>query len=257
MRNGFESTFIGRPNTRRTQLSLWRTNIEPHVCVSDYQLNEPFIRTLVNKWSHLKPATIQQLISIANRYVAWKTGQKLDCSRIASIVSRSRPKIEKVIWSIEQTDKALDVARHTNKWLYRMILVGLHTGARIDEIRHLTVADLDFSNKLIHIKDSKNGLPRKVPMTGVVAGIIKDLVASGEANKDVNRPLKRLSQMVEIPEITYHALRHMFITRGLDAGVSPKKLSKITGHSVRVLTEVYWRTTGDISTNDVAFMEKV
>ena len=252
----FESTFIGRPETRRVQLSLWHTNIEPHINVPDNQLNEPFIRSLVNKWAHLSPATTQQLISIANRYVTWKTGSKIDCSRIARIVSRSRPKKEKVIWNEAETVKALDMARHTNRPLYNMLVLGLHTGARINELRELTVSDLDFSNKLINIRDSKNGQPRKVPMTSKVELIVKDIVSSGLASKGVNRPLKALCAMAGVPEITFHALRHMFITRGLEAGVSPKRLSKITGHSVRVLLDVYYRMTGDISSADVAFMEE-
>lgn len=251
----FEDTFIGRESTKRSQLSLWRNNIKPFTNVPDYQLNEMFIRSMMNKWTRHSPGTQKLLISITKRYVQFKTGKDINCTSLSRIAGRSKPEVEKTILSKEETKDLLNSAWHLNKSLYQILVVGFNTGCRISELLALTQSDIDYQNKIINVTWSKNGKARKVPMNKKVEEVV-----SGLPNKlfsyNPNNQLKTLCKITGIKRITNHTMRHTFITRALEAGVSPKIVAKIVGHkNVSTTLNTYWALTKQPDVSDLKFLE--
>lgn len=257
MRN-FTDTFIGAASTRRSQLSLWRTNIQPHVNVSDNHLNEMFIRELVNKWAGLSPGTIKQLISITKRYILWKTGSNVHCGGISRTVTKGQS--EKVIWTNEETQKGLDLAWHINRPLWQILMFSLCTGSRISESLAVQINDIDFQNQVIKIRRSKTNTLSIVPIHSSLLPVLLDLssVKTGFIFKqsNPNRTLKKLCKLANISAVTSHSFRHQFITRALDAGMNAKKVAKIVGHkNVTTTLNVYWQYRNPIEKEDLSFLD--
>ena len=69
--------------------------------------------------------------------------------------------------------------KHVDKaqspYLYCIVLIGINYRARKSEILNLTWDAIDFDNRIAHIKDSKNGHPRRV---GLVDSVIQELKTS-------------------------------------------------------------------------------
>lgn len=72
------------------------------------------------------------------------------------------------------------------------MLIAITTDARKSEILHLTWDAIDFDNRITHIKDSKNGQPRRVGHVGSVIQELKQL----HQNCDVKKPLVFASKTV-------------------------------------------------------------
>ena len=89
----FEQVIVGRPNTKKTQISLFQNWILPHLQNIPKSVtfqksglyNRDFCNRLINDWENhgLKPGTIRVLANILKKYIEWETGEtiKLTVSR--------------------------------------------------------------------------------------------------------------------------------------------------------------------------------
>ena len=57
--------------------------------------------------------------------------------------------------------------------LEAVVLVAVHTGLRRGEILALCWNDVDFRKGTLHVRDSKNGEAREVPMNATVQSALK------------------------------------------------------------------------------------
>ena len=61
-----------------------------------------------------------------------------------------------------------------------------------------------------------------------------------------NKVLRRVAKEMGIETFSMHCLRHTFATRAIEAGINPKSLQKILGHSTLSLTmDLYVHVTDD------------
>ena len=145
------------------------------------------------------------------------------------------------------------------------ILISLYTGLRIGEICALTWNDIDLKSKLIYVRNtvvrikSDSGNPSKThliidsPKTAsslrcipICSNLTQALlsfapkalsqyvVSSGTSfvsPRTYDYRFKKILDLCQIPHINYHALRHTFATRCIEAGVDVKSLSEILGHA--------------------------
>lgn len=158
----------------------------------------------------------------------------------------------------------------------------LQTGLRTGEMMGLRWGDIDFEAGLLRVRQTlaynyrtgewKVGPPksragyRSVPLTEAAAGILRrrreSLVKSGAAlpqwrdyvflgetgeptkNSAYDAMLYKLCDRSGIPRFSMHALRHTFATRCIEAGMKPKTLQTILGHSnISVTMNLYVHTT--------------
>lgn len=150
------------------------------------------------------------------------------------------------------------------------IYLSLQMGLRLGEVCALKWDDIDFTNAVLHVRATiarvsshadnaiKTELIRDAPKTKMslrdipipsnVFGIlcsVKEHSVSEYAISSTDtfvRPrtleyrFQRILEKNSVPRITYHALRHTFATRCVEAEVDIKTLSEILGHSNVAIT---------------------
>lgn len=167
------------------------------------------------------------------------------------------------------------------------ILLSLHAGLRIGEICALTWSDIDMRNKIIHIrhtvsrirvsngtnqtstklildtpktKDSKREIPisnflflvlqeeKRIAKSDYVVSNKKDFVSP----RTYDYRFHKVLNCCNVSSINYHALRHTFATRCIEAGVDVKSLSEILGHSnVSITLNTYVHSSMDFKRNQI------
>lgn len=159
---------------------------------------------------------------------------------------------------------------------YRFVL---QTGLRCGELMGLKWSDIDYNENVINISRSINvqsevGDPksdngfRKIPLTEEALEIlklqkqkIKEYKVIDFSNAEyifVNKnghitnnvtydiSLRAICKKYDLPHISMHILRHTFATRCIEAGMKPKVLQIIMGHSnLNITMDLYVHITDD------------
>lgn len=146
-----------------------------------------------------------------------------------------------------------------------LLEVAYGSGLRVGEISRLTLGCLELERRLLHLKTSKNGWSRTVPLTISSAKALKRYLS--ESRPDLMKPglpasvyqslwfgmRKRplticgLQQVLEkytsdFPEpVTFHMLRHSCATHLLKGGAPILQIARLLGHENLESTALYTR----------------
>lgn len=170
----------------------------------------------------------------------------------------------------------------------------LQTGIRAGELIALQWDDIDFKRNIIIIQrtahyrnhpgewefgDPKTGSgKRTIPLTKEAAMLLKkqklkprpDIISpcfqnlvflskngTPISNQSYDVILKRLCKKYNLPKISMHILRHTFATRCIEAGMQPKTLQKILGHSnISMTMDLYVHVTEDQKQKEIKEIEQ-
>ena len=145
------------------------------------------------------------------------------------------PKSEAGYRTIHLTQRAYDIlrslydARHTRKESPDLDQVLTYIDRRSGARKQLVLRDLVFVNY-------RTGMPAK--------------------NSSYDTHLYKLYERAGIEHFSMHALRHTYATRAIEAGVDPKVLQKILGHSsIKMTLDRYVHVTDDAMDNAIAKFE--
>lgn len=155
------------------------------------------------------------------------------------------------------------------------VFISLHTGLRIGEICALSWKDIDFDNRIIKVRhtvarirdtESNNSKQtkliidtpktisstREIPISTTLMPILQFIHESSTSQYVVSDKIgfisprtyeyryRKMFAEIGITPVNYHALRHTFATRCIEAGVDVKSLSEILGHaSVDITLNTY------------------
>jgi len=189
-------------------------------------------------------------------------------------------KKDKVVhgFTVDEQQKFLKALKEDTSYKYHYhFLLSLYTGMRMGEINALDIDDIDFENKMIHVRrtltkdknditimgtyaKTKNGV-RDIIMDDQVEYIIKQYLKHEYVpNKEnllfynikkgcyyttgqINMVFKRFCEHYNIGigyNVNQHMLRHTFATRCIESGMPANVLSKIMGHAdIRTTLEIY------------------
>ena len=135
-----------------------------------------------------------------------------------------------------------------------LLQAGLLTGCRYGELCRLEVRDYDSNAGSIHVRKSKSHKPRFVPLNGEAAALFSQicmgraagermfLTASGRAwgKSDQRRPMEEACVRARVERITFHGLRHTFISQAVMNGVPLAVVAEVVGHrDLRMISEHY------------------
>lgn len=211
--------------------------------------------TPVKNNAQLNPSTVNRYFSTlsgAFRF-ACKNLRWIDenpCTNLLKL--KSKPKERRVLVGEEDIQLLKACQQSQSPYLYCIVLMALTTGARKSEILSLSWDAIDFDNCIAHIKDSKNGQPRKV---GLVDSLVQELKRLHQ-NRDPRKPLVFASKTAfgkidikkawhtalnraGIKNFVFHGLRHNFCSVGGGLGASGTQLRAQLGHSSSRMTDHY------------------
>ena len=174
-------------------------------------------------------------------------------------------KTERTILTKMEVDKLYECCKEN----YDRVLLAIYYGCglRCREGIYLELGDIDFANKLLHVRRGKNYRQRYVPMSKGVAMDIKTWMEGerkwyGEQSDNyllpnrfggrahgssLNKRLKKLCKMARIDKkITLHCLRHSIATHLLDSGMALEKISQFLGHQSLEATQIYTRINEEL-----------
>ena len=165
---------------------------------------------------------------------------------------------------------------------FNMYALALQTGLRTGELQSLKWEDINFEEGYLEVKRTLSRLKeeghriettpktktslRRVPLTAEAIRILQNqkkkrkkiknccfqcrdyvfvtntghYVAASRLNEVLNTTCNKL----DIPHMSMHSLRHTFATRCIEAGMKPKALQKILGHSnIQTTMDLYVHAT--------------
>lgn len=128
-------------------------------------------------------------------------------------------------------------------------IVSIQTGMRAGEQYRLEWPDVDLKHRLIHVKKSKNGMERYIPMLPEVLDAFKTIKSLGLKRKDRaegqpnESPKEACFALVDpkkwwaavlkeakVKHYRWHDNRHSFCSRLVQAGKSLKVVQELAGH---------------------------
>jgi integrase len=136
-----------------------------------------------------------------------------------------------------------------------LVKAAMMTGARYGELTRLTAADVDLQAATIHVRESKSGKPRHIPLTDDARELFEALVVgrSGSAlvfvradgrtwkRSEQARPLASACERAKIdPPITFHGLRDTFATLMATSGAPMAVIAQVLGHADTRITEKHY-----------------
>lgn len=131
-----------------------------------------------------------------------------------------------------------------NDWLEPGILLAVHTGMRRGEILNIRSRDLDLSNGLLTIPQTKTDRPRTIPLSAEAVRILEQRqhyaddkggrlfpVTANAFRLAWERCKHRASKnRPEITDLRFHDLRHEAVSRFFELGLSLPEVAAISGH---------------------------
>lgn len=136
--------------------------------------------------------------------------------------------------TLKEQNKLLKIVKGSKyENVYKLYLL---TGCRRNELFLLKWEDIDWKNKVVHIKGTKTESSiRDLPLFPQLKELLKDIKHENEyvVNITCNSIKCHFKRLKEKYHLTYsiHSLRHTFATRCLEQGISMKVVQKWLGHS--------------------------
>lgn len=157
---------------------------------------------------------------------------------------------------LEERQTLLQACKHVDYELYLCVLFALTTGARKSEILNLTWENTDLENKAIYYLETKNGEDRTVSIPEILYEELKAFKEQSKVRRIKNDYLfttpvgnqrfilidKLYPEVVKswsYEKITFHGLRHTYISIASLLGFNTSIVKKIVGHKFDSVTGGY------------------
>lgn len=270
----------------RHPLELIQSFIAEDVLVKniDARLLQQFIDELRSKYADNTVNLIKQPLALIFRYALRM--EYIDTNPMDRVVTPKRKKmtnneLEKKHLESKEVEAIISKLRETNDSIHiaNFSEVIYLTGMRPGELLALRWQDIDFDNKLFHIKHTldytsnghakaelsttkTNESTRHIEVPDRVIEILEDEYRYQKINRfntdfvfvskngnhlsinTINRTLKKVSQKLFNQKITAHKLRHAHITLLAEMGIPIKVIMDRVGHSdVNTTLKIYTHTT--------------
>ena len=168
-----------------------------------------------------------------------------DCTENITIAD-SDPTIDRIPFSKAEISI---LWQNSDKWQYRLVLILLYSGLRVNELLKNTIDNVNLEENYIYVPKelAKNKeSERKVPIHNLTLPLVKEFIKNPNRgirkniilndagtvityNNFVSRDLKKINLLMET-EHKFHDTRHTFASKGTEAGIPEIYMQKIMGH---------------------------
>ncbi len=275
-----------RPNTSRNYRERYKQNIKPRIggmlmCDVKPMHCQVILNNMVDDYAG---STIYQtLLTLYNMFQCAFENSLIVSNPVTRSVKLPKTIEKKVRFlTLEEQRLFFEAAEHTSNY-YQYLFV-LNTGVRTGEMVGLKWEDLDFDRRIISIRRSMEyrasvgewcaGPPktkmsrREIPMTDECMHLLLEIKNMRDLGRYVEeefedfvfinrngKPTKnstydaniaKLTKKAGIERFSMHTLRHTFATRCIEAGMRPKTLQQILGHSnINITMNLYVHVTDE------------
>lgn len=238
----------------------------------------------------LSPKSVRELVSIIKNTLTYAENYGLQSKcKCELLIVRNNYKPIRVLNKNEE--KLLLNTLENNIDIFKLgVLISLLTGVRIGELCALRWGDIDFkegvmtinrtmqrvqvegkSNKteIIITTPKTNASIRQIPIPKILIDYITDfksskyqyILTNNKGNfiepRVMQYRFKKYIQTAGISDANFHALRHTYATRCIEAGVDVKVLSEILGHSsVNITLDRYVHNSIDYKKDNIERLNK-
>lgn len=168
------------------------------------------------------------------------------------------------ILSAAEIKKLLITAKdHT----YQILCIALNTGMRISEILNLKWNDVDLDSGIIHIRFTKTGVDRDVPINTFLRTIFETIPNIGEfifMNRKTGKAITTIRKSfghtiirAGIKNFRIHDCRHVFSSYLAINGIDEVTRAELLGHSKRSMTMSYSHSTWERKKEAVEVMAEL
>jgi site-specific recombinase XerD len=178
----------------------------------------------------------------------------IDINPCEDIVLYTKEKVKpKEIFSQKEIEKILDsIDNPCSRALFELMY---SSGLRVSEAARLNIGDIDFENRLIHVRQAKFSKDRIVPMSKVAAFFVKEYL-SGRSDPDqavffgrqgrlgtvgIRKRFTKIlkKQKIYREGLSVHSIRHSTGTHLLENGADLRYVQELLGHKSIETTTVY------------------
>lgn len=200
---------------------------------------------ITDRLTEVAPATVDRDLDVLSQVIRYSA----DVWKIAAVespfIGLRRPKYfnERDLRLTPSEESSLLEAAQAdeNPYVEPAIILALETAARRGELLSIRKDDVFLDARYVLLRETKNGRPRKVPLTsralGVVAALMADCVSDDErllkisANALKIAFFRRVVPASGIKDLHFHDLRHEAISRLAESGQFQLiELQAISGH---------------------------
>ena len=135
----------------------------------------------------------------------------------------------------------------------------LYSGCRRNEAIYLNSADVDFKNKLLHIRGTKTALSnRTIPLFENLVALLAKIKPTKDGFYFPFRPDYPTHAFKKLcPKHKLHDLRHTFATMCLEAKISLKVVQTWLGHSeIDTTADIYSHVTQELNRSEADVLTK-
>lgn len=209
-------------------------------------------------------STKKSVLSVIRTVIRYAMDMNLvtkDCTANINI-EESDPVIDRIPFS--KAEIAV-LWQNSDKWQYKILLILLYSGMRVNELLKNEIVNVNFEEKYIYVPKNlaKNKeSERKVPMHDRVLPLVRSFVDNPHRGSKTNiilndagtvitynnfcaRDLPRINKALE-HEHKFHDTRHTFASMGTEAGIPELYMQKIMGHKPKsILYNTYTHISMD------------
>jgi integrase len=247
----------------KTELGLYKAWLFPLIGSLPMKDISPFILEKLKRRMHeagKAPRTIAYALAVVRQIYNYAKNHDLFVGEnpTTKVKKPSEDNRRSRFLSHEEAALLLRELKTVSTSMHDVSLLSLHCGLRAGEIFKLTWNDIDFSNGIILIKDTKTGRNRNAIMTADIKSMferrriqkVSDVVFSSRTGKRMfevsntfDRTVERLNFNRGIidrrQKVVFHTLRHTFASWLVLSGVDLYTVQKLMGHSSMAMTERY------------------
>ncbi len=259
---------------------LWESYLENHAKAKKRSWLEDqrrFDRCVPDTWKSRK---VESLTTKDIETLHFKVGQrsKVEANRTLALLSKmfSYARLENPCKGIEKWDEVKRdrwlsseellrlrdaVAQEPNLFIRAAIWLFLLTGVRKNELLKAKWTDVDLCNRILVLRQTKNGKTHVVPLSDTAIFILENLPRvqgnsyvlpggkEGHHLVNVYKPWYRILSEANLQNVHIHDLRRSFASMIVQSGKSLQLVSKLLNHSNTRTTETYAHLA-DVQTRD-------